>query len=106
MSALLERFGNGRATVKAGEVYSADSKRGRRFARVEQVRGLSTPGVQPYLICREVTLSAEGGALHWKEVRGRHGGVDRSLPFNVTLTWNGAEGRYEVPRAYRLEVLK
>jgi len=78
--------------VRAGQVYGAQARRGRRYVRIEQVR---RPEHSPYAVCAEV--SAAGHKLS-----GWHHGVDRGLPFHVVLRVD-VDGDWAMPAAYTLE---
>ena len=92
-----QRAGGGRSEVRAGDVFSAEAKRGRRFVKIIQVRGLSpTSTTTPYALAREILPSGE-------PARGWLRGVDRSLEFAISLRWSPETHSYEMPPWYRRE---
>lgn len=79
------------AAVKAGQVYRARARRGFRYVRIDQVRGLQSPPA--YALATEILPSGE-------EARGWLHGVDRALQARISLTWR--DGGVAMPPWYEL----
>lgn len=78
--------------VKKGQVYEASARRGARRVRIMHVRNAKT--YAPYAVAREVSRSGN-------YVRGWMRGVNRALPFRVSLTFSD-RGHVRMPNPYRL----
>ena len=88
-----------RPEARAGDVYSAEARKGRRWLEVLQVRGRKSG--EPHALCRELLPSGTpaSGWLH---------GIPRGEPFRVALQWvatgpREGEGHYAMPTRYRSE---
>lgn len=79
-------------SVLAGQVYSAKASYGRRYVKIQQVRGLRKGA--PYAIAAEIFPSG-------KLASGSLRGVDRSIPIRIALTYT--DGVISMPPWYKLE---
>jgi hypothetical protein len=85
-----------RAAVRAGEVYSAKARHGRRYVEIESVRGLRGDGAVPHAMVHEVLPSGE-------KARGWLHGLKRGMSFYVVLTWDAGRNLFKMPNWYSLE---
>lgn len=86
-----------RPEARAGDVYSAEAARGRRWLEVLQVRGRKSG--EPHALCRELLPSGAPATGYLR-------GVPRGEPFRVALQWveTGPDrGHYAMPARYRSE---